>query len=200
MSITRIRPINTGAGQKGAVLVVVLAILIVLTLLGITSMTTTTLEEKMAGNAKDANLAFQAAESALRGGESWLWKRADEPDRSPGGTSCTGCVWDVNVLIDYDRITDGTNDGKYNSYGDESLWSTTEGPGTVTVSMPVDAWLKANPQYVIEYIGILRDTQNVGQQQDIHPSTYRVFYRIVSRGSGATVGRAIAESTFTRRF
>ncbi|MCK5830698.1 MAG: hypothetical protein KAH20_10390 [Methylococcales bacterium] len=39
--------------------------LLLLTLIGITGTQVTSLEEKMAGNAKDQNLAFQAAESAL---------------------------------------------------------------------------------------------------------------------------------------
>jgi len=55
--------------QQGAVLVISLIILLVMTLIGITGMQTTVLEEKMAGNMRDQNLAFQAAESALRNGE-----------------------------------------------------------------------------------------------------------------------------------
>lgn len=55
--------------QSGVVLVISLIMLILLTLLGITAMRTTTLEEKMAGNDKDRNIAFQAAEAALRDAE-----------------------------------------------------------------------------------------------------------------------------------
>jgi type IV pilus assembly protein PilX len=55
--------------QQGAVLVISLIMLLVMTLIGITGMQTTVLEEKMAGNMRDQNLAFQAAESALRNGE-----------------------------------------------------------------------------------------------------------------------------------
>ena len=55
--------------QRGAVLIISLIMLLVLTLIGVTSMRTTTLEEKMAGNLRDKNLAFQAAETALRDGE-----------------------------------------------------------------------------------------------------------------------------------
>ncbi len=58
--------INTTDNQRGAVLVTALVFLVILTLLGITSMSTNTLEERMAGNAQDANRAFQAAESGLR--------------------------------------------------------------------------------------------------------------------------------------
>ena len=52
--------------ERGAVLIVALLFLVMLTLLGVTAMTGTTMEERMAGNARDASVAFQAAESALR--------------------------------------------------------------------------------------------------------------------------------------
>ena len=51
--------------QSGAVLFTSLMFLIVLTMLAITSMSTNTLEEKMASNSQEANYSFQAAESAL---------------------------------------------------------------------------------------------------------------------------------------
>ena len=55
--------------QSGVVLVISLIMLVLLTLLGVTAMQTTSLEEKMAGNSKDRNIAFQAAEAALRDSE-----------------------------------------------------------------------------------------------------------------------------------
>ena len=58
--------------QKGAVLVVTLMILLVVTLLTVSNMRSSVLEEKMAGNTSDRNVAFQAAESALREGEVFL--------------------------------------------------------------------------------------------------------------------------------
>lgn len=51
--------------QKGAALVTSLMILFVLTLVGVSAMQTTTLEEKMSGNLRNTNIAFQAAESCL---------------------------------------------------------------------------------------------------------------------------------------
>lgn len=55
--------------QSGVVLVVGLIMLLLLTLIGVTGSQTTGLEEKMTGNKKNYNIAFQAAESALRAGE-----------------------------------------------------------------------------------------------------------------------------------
>jgi type IV pilus assembly protein PilX len=55
--------------QSGVVLVISLIMLVLLTLISITSMQVTGLEEKMAGNSKDKNVAFQAAGAALRDAE-----------------------------------------------------------------------------------------------------------------------------------
>lgn len=56
-------------GQSGAVLIISLVMLLLLTLIGTTSMQSTSLEEKMVGNMRDKNTAFQRAEAALRAGE-----------------------------------------------------------------------------------------------------------------------------------
>lgn len=55
--------------QCGAALIVSLILLLVMTLLGVSAMQGTVLEEKMAGNFRDRELAFQAAEAALRDAE-----------------------------------------------------------------------------------------------------------------------------------
>ena len=53
------------AGQQGVVLITALVFLVVLSMLGITMMSTNTLEERMAANMQDYNRAFQSAESAI---------------------------------------------------------------------------------------------------------------------------------------
>ena len=55
--------------QRGAILVVTLMFLLVITMLAITSVQVSTSEERMSGNLKDWNIAMQAAESALRDAE-----------------------------------------------------------------------------------------------------------------------------------
>ena len=58
--------------QKGAVLLVCLVMLLVLTVIGVSSMSSSTLQERMAGGARDYNQAFQAAEASLRVGEAYV--------------------------------------------------------------------------------------------------------------------------------
>lgn len=72
------RHISAGS-QRGAVLIIALIMLLVMTLIGVSNMTGTTMSERMAGNLTEYNIAFQAAEAALRDGESFL-QTATLPD------------------------------------------------------------------------------------------------------------------------
>ena len=58
--------------QQGAVLIISMIILLLLTILGVTSMQSTNLEERMAGNMRDRHVAFEAAEAAIADAESFL--------------------------------------------------------------------------------------------------------------------------------
>lgn len=53
-------------GQRGVVLVVVLIMLVLVTLVVVSSVRSTTMDEKMAGNARDRDKALQAAEAVVR--------------------------------------------------------------------------------------------------------------------------------------
>ncbi len=53
------------ARQSGAVLIVAMIILVILTLLGVTAMNTTSLQERIASNTQEQVHAFQAAETGL---------------------------------------------------------------------------------------------------------------------------------------
>lgn len=61
-------PLNA-ARQRGAILVIALIMLLLLTIIGLTSIRGTSLQESMSGNLRDTNISLQAAEAALRKGE-----------------------------------------------------------------------------------------------------------------------------------
>jgi len=62
-----LRPLTRtpASAQRGAVLIVSMVLLAVVTILGVVSMTTTSLEEKMAANTQETHRAFHAAETGL---------------------------------------------------------------------------------------------------------------------------------------
>lgn len=55
--------------QQGAVVIVALVILVILTIIGVALMESSVVQERMAGNLTEENVTFQAAEAALRAGE-----------------------------------------------------------------------------------------------------------------------------------
>jgi type IV pilus assembly protein PilX len=65
--------------QRGAVLIVALIFLVVMTMLILASIRGTVMQERMASNLYDRSLAFQAAEAALREGERFVLESAPKP-------------------------------------------------------------------------------------------------------------------------
>lgn len=67
-----LRPISCApnhTAQGGMVLLVALVMLLLITMIGVSSMQNATLQEKMAGSVQTRNTTFQNAEAALRAGE-----------------------------------------------------------------------------------------------------------------------------------
>ena len=60
------------ARENGSVLIIALTFLLILTLLSTTAMRASTMQERMAGNTRDWNVAFQSAEAGLREAEAFL--------------------------------------------------------------------------------------------------------------------------------
>lgn len=58
--------------QKGSSLIICMIFLLLLTIVGMSSMQSATMQERMVGNAVDENRAFQSAEGALRAGEKYV--------------------------------------------------------------------------------------------------------------------------------
>ncbi len=176
--------------QCGAVLVISMIFLVVLTLLGISAMRTTVLEEKMAGNYKSCQIAFQSAEAAMRAGEVWLQSQTARPNTSTANQTGSN-VWLLNAPLPLDPAV------KPNWWddADNSWWTTATYATEYADSMQ---GIAANPRYVREEQTYLKDSLNVGIKGD---SSGRVFYRVTARGVGATgQTSSILQSTYTRRF
>ncbi len=77
-----------GGAQRGTVLVIGLIVLLVLVVLGASSMRSSALQELMAGHTKNANAAFQAAEGAMQAALTWLHRQRVQapPVVQRGGT------------------------------------------------------------------------------------------------------------------
>ncbi|UOA07565.1 PilX N-terminal domain-containing pilus assembly protein [Methylobacter sp. S3L5C] len=163
---------NKTAHQSGAVLIISLIMLLLMMLIGASSIQTTSLEEKMAGNLRDQNIAFQAAESAIRDAEQDIRGIGTNP-RSPTISGITDFYDNCNMDNLANTYDDGLCDRKWgapSSYTGTSIsWPAfTTTAGTSYAALTIDmtttpsvaygkftgalaiAGLSAQPRYVIE--------------------------------------------------
>ena len=147
--ITQPKPLpTTNAPQEGFVLIVGLVILGLLTMLALSSMRDTTMQEKMAGASRDSGLAFQAAESALRDAENCITGTTD------------GCTFD-DVANDAHFAQDATEClGKpvascfptHNDLFDAATWVAIDPPGAPTPLEGVPSKKKGDAADGVNYI------------------------------------------------
>lgn len=88
-----------GQNQRGFVLVAGLLFLVVITMLGVTMFRSTGLQERIAGNTRDKQRAFEAAQSALQLGEFWVDNNADT-----GGIDCSALTTPLDVTDPADAL------------------------------------------------------------------------------------------------
>lgn len=159
--------------QRGVTLVVALIFLAVLALLGATAAQNSVLEERMAGNTRDRDLAFQAAEAALEDAEMNIATLRTQMGASPG-------------LVIADSCTVPSTPPCYLSHGnDAAYWTNTFVWNVTNARNPTQVLnqVVAQPQYMIE-----RMPGGAGGLE-----TYRATARGVGKSAGAV---AITQSVF----
>lgn len=124
-------------------MVVSMIMLLLLTLIGTTGMQTASLEEKMAGNMRDRNLAFQAAESALAAAENYL--NTVSPMPSPWCSAANGRLLPLDndcnsATVETAQVWDSIN------------WDATSSTKFVSYNGALSN-ISANPKYIIEDLG-----------------------------------------------
>lgn len=174
-----------GERNKGAVLVTALVFLMVLTILGLSTMSSTVLEQRMAGNIRDSFVSFQAAEAALRTGETWIGAQAAEPVAD--GTASNG----VHLLNGVDSDTADATPWWHEK--DHAWWTSHGDTPTNTLS-----GVGEQPRYLVEERAFVKDDLNIGGQSHTNG---RQFYRVTAFGTGSSnTARTLLQSTYAKRF
>lgn len=179
------------ARQQGAVLIVALVLLLVLTILGTAGLQDTTMEERMAGNFRDLSVALETAEAALREGEEFIPEEIlrRSPNRRLGAEEA-GEV--LGGSADDDSDVDGiyaVDTKSKNPYLDTVF--------TLTVSIAVSEGLAdRSPLYYVEVLpGV--DLPGSDLQMGREPPPQTSFYRISGKGFGISPNsEVILQSTF----
>lgn len=187
-----------GAAQRGAALTVSLIFLLVLTIIGITSLRNTALEERMAGNLRDRQIAFEAAEAAIRGAETYI----DDNVITLAGFDTSG---DDGL---YAEDVDLNGDGDVNAE-DEAIWrfvdwSTSGDALEYTYGAVGESGGPAsNPRYVIQHYGTVtaeEDTLNIGNYGEGTGAGNVDLFRITVRATGGSDNAVvILQSSYGKR-
>jgi type IV pilus assembly protein PilX len=177
---------HSRAIESGAVLIVGLIFLVALALLGITAMQTSVLQERMAGNLKDWNIALAAAEAALRDAE----KEVLANDRISGATGfsdgCSNANRASNAALYQGLCLPSTSIPVWKNVN----WSDDASPvqyvtyGAKT-GAPALLGVATQPRYVVEAISNLRDSSL------LIPNASKYLYRITARGYGADIATQV---------
>ncbi|MBF0264573.1 MAG: pilus assembly protein PilX [Gammaproteobacteria bacterium] len=163
--------------QQGAILVTSLIFLVVLTVLGLSGARTSLLEEKMSANFKDKNLAFQAAETALRAGENWMAAQSLVPEQD------NSRVYQLNA----------------NDTTDKNWWWPNDSDIDVDNNgIPINIGLvNKSPRYIIEKQLFIPDSLNVGHS---NPSG-QYIHRVTAFSVGGTNNTSsLLQSTYLKRY
>lgn len=174
--------------EKGIALLVALVLLLMMSLLGVASMRGTILEERMAGNWRDQNIAMQAAEAALREGESFFETSFSLPALSdfPCSGGCT--------IFSYNEADPSANFLLRNNDTEIAQWRSS----ATTYTGSIDGAAES-PQYLIEQRAYLRD--HLGTGFGVANETGRHMYQVTARGVGQSAqSTRILQSLHAKRY
>jgi type IV pilus assembly protein PilX len=178
--------------QKGIVLLVSLILVLLITVVGLAAIRGSGLQELMAGNMREHNLAFQAAEAGLRAAETTIRPELE-----------------LNALPTFDDSGGHFNDlNKKNSepkppaLWDEDAWD--DDDNTVTTNMDLTLASDEQPRYVMERLVVPITIAAAADGSGIDTASMDSFeepefYRVTSRGTGGAVNaHVILQSVYKR--
>ena len=169
---------HTAAKERGTVLIVGLLMLLVMTVLGVASMGNTVLQERMANNNRQQQIAFQAAEAALRAAESYLANTVNSVTALTvnfnSAAPLTGLYaqrppWTGMATRPVPAGFDIYNDNDWLAAGN-------------TVEVATVASVIRRPRYIIEYVGRVGPPPN--DYSGKKPDTRQYGFRITAIGWG----------------
>ncbi len=173
--------------EQGSTLLIGMLFLIILTLLGLSAALVNKTDERMARNSRDRNIAFFAAESALRDARADIHSSTGRIQGATGATAdCSGALTrglclpaaagDSQVWETY--LTDSTRSVEY---GEMTLLTDNQ----KFQLAPARGGVTAQPRYLIE---VLPDLSGVSLSAKI---SQKWLYRITAIGFGANAGTSV---------
>jgi type IV pilus assembly protein PilX len=168
--------------NQGIILILTLIILLSLSVLSVIGMQTMILQETMAGNMRNRSLAFQAADSALRGAEAAI--QAVINAGTVAATYAPGSPADATLAV---------NEAFPNIF-DDSQWASRQaynGNGGQFSALVGSGQLAAVPRFMARYLGqmpidLSQRPLTAPSANNLPPVSLYDTFEIISRGSGGT--------------
>jgi type IV pilus assembly protein PilX len=184
--------------QQGAALITSLVILLILTVLGISAMGTTSMEELMTGNLRDQIISFQAAESGLSDGER-------EVDTWPvSGAPLANLTGSNGVYLKDALLQPNTPylDYAEGAFDDALIWGNATMYGLVTGAIPLDPLnLAAQPVYIIEEVQLIPQEADADSTRHPKPGSSIGYYKITAKGRGLSNNAVtLLQTTIAHRY
>jgi type IV pilus assembly protein PilX len=150
--------------ERGAALIVALVFLVILALLGTSGSMNSTMQERMASNTRNRDLAFQGAEHALVAADTWIKTR-------------TKAALDTAAAA---SLNDGIRSGGETHANDLSYWNGTFNWSSADLRGPTTNLdgLAAQPRYAVEKM-----PDGTCPSDSLKTCS---FYRVTARGVGGT--------------
>lgn len=156
--------------QRGAILLISLIFMLVLTIVGTSSIKSVTLEERMVSNMHDSTLSFQAAESGLRDCEEFFIEVNHRVEASSNNGQ--------NVIWEKDTVADQSSNPDF-WWQDFGFWEDIGTPYDPAVDLTGyengQGKVAKNPRCIREYVGTETDSvDDLGFLQQEGWSLYRI--------------------------
>lgn len=177
--------------QRGAVLLVSMIMLLLITVIGASAINLTNLDTKMTTNARDRQIAFYAAESAIASAE-LVFTASTYPQPEAGVT--TGFYDTAAALVD----------GWWKDSTHDDTWWSTNAVSIDSYKGKYDAGIA--PQYIIRYLDRAKSDSDESVQgvesttSDTAVVTYDYYYEITARGVGPGGSEVYLQSVFRYQF
>jgi len=171
--------------QRGVALFISLVLLLVLTIIGVSAVQTTSLEERMARNTHDSVLAFQSAEVALREAENFLQNNVNSTA--------------LFTAAGNNGLWKAANYGLTDRWNQAGVWT---GANSVVAATAVQN-VAQQPRYIIEWVASVQRSENPSLMNSSYAALFdRIeVFRITARGVGGSQNaRVMLQSTFGKIF
>jgi type IV pilus assembly protein PilX len=179
--------------QQGFSLLAVLLLMVVLAFLSLGALNVSVIQERMAGNARDRNLALQAAEAALRDAEVDI--EANLTIDSPFVAACTNGLCTPASMVSSGAVS--TLRWQTIDWSTSAAQSRAYGSATGATALPDVA---AQPRYLVELLPVLPPPAGQSAHLGTHASENPQAFRITARAVGLRTSTVVVlQSTFIKQ-